>query len=204
MQKPSTPAIVTAAVLLEANGEAPVGKDSRQGAKVSRITTALVVGAMLVALAAGLALAWMVQAGAALAWTIPCNEIFVLCRGTDNPDRIVESSADDGIKAGRGDGDVNAARFAEDTDKVLGGRGDDTIDTADGDPFDAIGCGRGQDVAIFDPGDEVAGDCEDATTATGTSAPRGARRSGSRGLAGLRPVYGKGRTGRAARARELG
>jgi hypothetical protein len=65
--------------------------------------------------------------------------------------------------------DVGAARFAEDTDKVLGGRGDDTINTADGDPLDAIGCGRGRDVAIFDPGDVVKGSCENTTATTTTT-----------------------------------
>src|SRR5215210_8068232 len=172
MQKPSTPAVVkAAALLLQANGEAPDAKDSRQGAKVSRVTTVLVVGAMLVALAAGVALAWMIQAGLALAWPIPCGDTFDTCRGTDNPDRIVESSVDDGIRAEGGDDDVDAARFAEDTDKVLGGRGDDTINTADGDPFDAIGCGRGRDVAIFDPGDVVKRSCENTTATVGGPGP---------------------------------
>jgi len=170
MQKPSTPAVVKAAVLLlQANGEAPDAKDSRQGAKVSRVTTVLVVGAMLVALAAGVVLAWMVQAGDALAWPIQCSDLFYGCRGTDNPDRIIESSADDGILAMDGDDDVDAARFAGDTDKVKGGRGDDTINAADGDPFDAIGCGGGKDVAIFDPGDYVAGSCEETTAITTTT-----------------------------------
>src|SRR5215207_950411 len=172
MQKPSTPAVVKAAVLLlQANGEAPDAKDSRQGAKVSRVTTVLVVGAMLVALAAGVVLAWMVQAGDALAWPIQCSDLFYGCRGTDNPDRIIESSADDGILAMDGDDYVDAARFAEDTDKVKGGRGDDTINTADGDPFDAIGCGGGKDVAIFDPGDYVGGGCENTTATTGGPGP---------------------------------
>src|SRR5215208_4732592 len=110
MQKPSTPTVGKAAVLLlQANGEAPDAKDSRQGAKVSR------VGTVLVALAAGVALEWMIQAGLALAWPIPCSDTFEGCRGTDNPDRIVESSVDDGILAMDGDDDVDAARFAEDT-----------------------------------------------------------------------------------------
>ena len=138
---------------------------------MSRATTVLLVGAMLLALAAGIALAWMIQAGVAMAWTIPCSDLFDICRGTDNPDRIVESSVGDGIRAMGGDDDVDAARFAEDTDKVLGGSGDDTINTADGDPFDAFRCGRGQDVAIVDPGDYVAGGCEDATTATDGPGP---------------------------------
>ena len=158
-------------LLLQANGEAPDAKDSRQGAKVSRVTTVLVVGAMLVALAAGVVLAWMVQAGVVLAWPIQCSDLFYGCRGTDNPDRIIESSADDGILAMDGDDDVDAARFAGDTDKVKGGRGADTINTADGDPFDAIGCGRGRDVAIFDPGDYVKGSCENTTATTGGPGP---------------------------------
>jgi hypothetical protein len=138
---------------------------------MSRVTLMLVVGAMLAALAAGVALAWMIQAGLALAWPIPCSDTFDICRGTDNPDRIVESSVDDGIRAEGGDDDVGAARFAEDTDKVLGGRGDDTINTADGDPFDAIGCGKGRDVAIITPGDVVAGGCENIIATTGGPRP---------------------------------
>ena len=135
---------------------------------MSRVTTVLVVGAMLVALAAGVALSWTIQAGVALSWTIPCLEENVdVCRGTDNPDRIVESSVDDGIRAMEGDDDVDAARFAEDTDKVWGGRGADTINTADGDPFDAIRCGKGQDAATFDPGDRLGGGCEETTAAGG-------------------------------------
>ena len=136
----------------------------------SRATAALVVGAMLAALAAGVALAWMVVAGAALAWPIPCSDLFYGCRGTDNPDRIVESSAHDAILAQEGDDTVDAARFSDDTDRVVGERGDDTISTADGDPLDAVGCGRGQDAATFDPGDDVAANCEDAT-ATGGPGP---------------------------------
>lgn len=143
----------------------------REGAKVSRATTVLVVGAMLVALAAGVVLAWMVQAGIALAWPIPCSDLPYDCRGTDNPDRIIESSVDDDILAMDGDDDVDAARFAEDTDKVAGERGDDTINTADGDPFDTIRCGKGQDVAIFTPGDDVGGGCENTTATTGGPGP---------------------------------
>jgi hypothetical protein len=144
---------------------------------VSRVATVLVVGAMLVALAAGVAMAWMIQAGVALAWTIPCSDTFSFdgCRGTDNPDRIVESSVDDAIGAEGGDDDVDAARFAEDTDKVAGGRGDDTINTADGDPFDAIACGKGQDVAIITPGDVVAGNCENTTVTGGPRPAAGGR-----------------------------
>ncbi len=137
----------------------------------------LVVGAMLVALAAGVALAWTIQAGVALSWTIPCLEENVdVCRGTDNPDRIAESRANDRIRAEGGDDDVDAARFAEDTDKVSGGRGADTINTADGDPFDAIRCGYGQDVAIFDPGDDASGGCENLTPTTGGPGPAGGGR----------------------------
>ncbi len=143
---------------------------------MSRATTTLVVGAMLVALAAGVALAWMVLSGPALAWTIQCSDTFRGCRGSDKADPIAESSVDDSIVARRGDDDVDAARFAEDTDKVSGGRGADTINTADGDPFDAIRCGYGQDVAIFDPGDDASGGCENLTPTTGGPGPAGGGR----------------------------
>ena len=143
---------------------------------MSRVGTVLVVGAMLGALAAGVALAWAVQAGLALAFTIPCSDIVYGCRGTDNPDRIVESSVDDRIRAEGGGDDVDAAWVAGDTDRVSGGDGDDTINTADGDPFDAIRCGYGQDVAIFDPGDDASGGCEHLTPTTGGPGPAGGGR----------------------------
>ena len=139
---------------------------------MSRATTVLVMGAMPVALAVGVALGWMIIQGPdALAEMIPCSGTSNTCRGTDNPDRIVESSVDDRIRAEGGGDDVDAAWVAGDTDRVSGGDGDDTINTADGDPFDTIRCGEGQDVAIFTPGDDVAGSCENTSAAGGPRPP---------------------------------
>ena len=47
---------------------------------------------------------------------------------------------------------------ADDTDKLYGGRGNDTLDAADNDPDDLVVGGRGRnDVCIIDAGDETTG-----------------------------------------------
>ena len=78
--------------------------------------------------------------------------------GTDQPERLFESDLNDTI-AGRAGGDtIDASEFAGDTDKVNGNRGADTINVADGDAFDTVQGGKGDDDCIGDAGDEL--DCE--------------------------------------------
>jgi Ca2+-binding RTX toxin-like protein len=78
--------------------------------------------------------------------------------GTDQAETLRESNLNDTI-AGRAGGDtIDASEFAGDEDKVNGNRGADTIDVADGDGFDTVKGGKGDDDCIGDAGDEL--DCE--------------------------------------------
>lgn len=118
-----------------------------------RITLVMLVGALVLAMAAG----------AAMAANIRCDTD--PCVGTNQKDRIFEqegNGVDDTIR-GRGMGDViNAADFAADTDNVFGGTGNDRVRTDDGDPLDFVSCGAGnRDIAVVDRRDEAARNCED-------------------------------------------
>jgi Ca2+-binding RTX toxin-like protein len=80
--------------------------------------------------------------------------------GTDQPETLSESNLNDTI-AGRAGGDtINAFEFMGDTDKVNGNRGADRIDVSDGDNFDNVNGGKGDDVCIGDVGDELNCDTE--------------------------------------------
>ena len=55
---------------------------------------------------------------------------------------------------------VVAQRHGLDPDTISGGPGNDRINVVRGD-IDSVRCGAGRDVVFADPGDRVAGDCED-------------------------------------------
>jgi len=78
--------------------------------------------------------------------------------GTDQAETLSESNVNDTI-AGRAGGDtIDASEFAGDTDKVNGNRGADEINVLDGDTFDTVKGGKGDDTFVCDPGDEL--DCD--------------------------------------------
>ncbi len=110
-----------------------------------RAVVFMVVGALLLALTAGVA----------TARTFICDE--KPCFGTNKQDMIGERNGNgvsDDIRARSGDDTVNARRFGNDRDEVHGGKGDDRITTDDGDGRDFIDGGPGKDTCIKDPGDK--------------------------------------------------
>jgi Ca2+-binding RTX toxin-like protein len=80
--------------------------------------------------------------------------------GTDEAETLGESSVNDTIAGRAGDDTINAFEFMGDTDKANGNIGDDTIDVTDGDNFDTVQGGKGDDVCIGDVGDELNCDTE--------------------------------------------
>ena len=78
--------------------------------------------------------------------------------GTSEAEILIESDRNDMI-FGRGGGDtIDASIFTNDTDVVKGNRGSDTIYVDDGDNRDTAIGGKGVDVCVGDPGDQL--DCE--------------------------------------------
>lgn len=108
-----------------------------------RAVVFMVVGALLLALTAGVA----------TARTFICDSD--PCFGTKKQDMIGErnGSVSDDIRARGEDDIVNARRFGNDADEVFGGQGDDRITTDDGDGQDFIDGGPGKDICIKDAGD---------------------------------------------------
>lgn len=114
---------------------------------MNRIAMLMLVGALFLTMIPGVASAAVIQCT-----TVPCY-------GTDNSDTLFERVGNglDDVIYGRGGGDViNADRFKNDRDRLYGGRGNDRLNTSDGDNRDLINCGKGKhDVAILDKGDNV-------------------------------------------------
>ena len=100
----------------------------------------VMIGALLLALAAGNALADSERSGG----------------GTDGGERLAGSGADDVIRGLGGDDELYGG---EGRDVILGGAGDDFIEAKDGE-VDFVGCGSGDDVVSVDLNDRVARDCE--------------------------------------------
>lgn len=119
---------------------------------MSRIAVLMVAAAMLLALAAGLAMAQSEPEG--LIPVIDCSGGGKKCKGTNNPDTIQGSANRDIILARAGGDDVDATQGGR--DDVHGAAGSDTIDVADGQGNDSVNCGDGDnDVAMFDSGDTI-------------------------------------------------
>lgn len=68
-------------------------------------------------------------------------------RGTRGADLVCGLGGNDRVAGGAGN------------DRLFGEQGNDWIDSRDS-GFDVVGCGRGRDTALADPGDLVGGDCE--------------------------------------------
>jgi Ca2+-binding RTX toxin-like protein len=78
--------------------------------------------------------------------------------GTDQAETLKETNQNDTI-AGRAGGDtIDANEFDGDTDKVNGNRGADTINVVDGDGFDIVQGGKGDDTCFGEAGDVL--DCD--------------------------------------------
>jgi Ca2+-binding RTX toxin-like protein len=86
--------------------------------------------------------------------------------GRSGDDRIFGDAGDDHITGDRGfdhiaGGSGDDEIFGNlDPDTISGGPGNDRINVVRGD-LDTVRCGPGHDVVFADPGDKVAGDCED-------------------------------------------
>ena len=115
----------------------------------------IVVGALLLILAAGDALAGVELGGGG------DNTL----RGTDRADRIAGFNGEDALYGGPGD-DILYGGAGKDEiyagdggDDVLAGAGDDFIEAKDG-AVDHVGCGPGDDSVSVDRKDLVSPDCE--------------------------------------------
>ena len=119
------------------------------------------------------ALMTMLFAGVALAVNKQCGQR--PCEGTNSGDTLFERGGD-GVNDtiyGRGGPDVIRAEiFTNDTDVLYGGRGNDRLNTNDGDANDTVFGGGGFDVCIIDAGDSTSG-CEDVRVDPGETAAAG-------------------------------
>lgn len=96
-----------------------------------------VAAALLVALAAGVALADRVAKAVVNCKTIPCYST----RQSDIVEERRGTGVSDDIILRRGDDLVYANRYGRDTDRVQGGPGDDKIYVNDGDTLDRVSTG---------------------------------------------------------------
>jgi Ca2+-binding RTX toxin-like protein len=106
----------------------------------------VVVGALLLTLATGDALADAVLGGSG-------HDVL---RGTGAGERLAGFGGEDGIWGLAGDDELYGGLGS---DMQLGGAGDDFIEARDGER-DYVECGSGNDVASVDLGDRVARNCE--------------------------------------------
>ena len=106
----------------------------------------VMIGALLLALAAGDALADSARGG---------SGTHVL-RGTDKGEQLAGLGRDDVIRGLAGDDELYGG---EGRDVMLGNAGDDFIEAKDG-GVGLVVCGPGDDVASVDLSDRVARDCE--------------------------------------------
>lgn len=118
-----------------------------------RISVFMVVGALLLVLVAGVA----------VARTFQCTDI--PCNGTNNDDIITErqgNSVRDEISALDGRDVIRAHVFRNDQDILNGDQRGDRLRSDDNDDRDTVDCGSGNDTAIVDEGDAVNfSNCED-------------------------------------------
>jgi hypothetical protein len=136
------------------------GKKGQIVKRVALLT--MVVGALLLSMTAGVAVAKTFICG-----TAEDNDPDpVRCVGTNNDDQIGErdagsKGAPDRILAKAGDDTINAGRNggADDRDRVFGQADDDKINTNDGDNRDLADGGSGTDECIIDSGDSFT-NCE--------------------------------------------
>jgi hypothetical protein len=88
-------------------------------------------------------------------------------QGSDNSETLIESELNDKIVGHRGDDTIDAAFYSldetrgglGDVDKAKGNRNDDTIYVNDGDGLDTANGGKGFDLCAADGGDNVV-NCE--------------------------------------------
>lgn len=122
-----------------------------------RVTLVVLIGSLLVALVAGVAVAKTFRCGDNE--STPDNP----CYGTNERDRITErdGSQSDFIIARDGPDLIRAHVRGNDNDNLFGNQKGDRILADDGDDRDTIDCGPGNDIAIVDEGDAVNVNCED-------------------------------------------
>jgi hypothetical protein len=108
------------------------------------------------------ALFTLVVAGVAIAVTKTCSS--VPCRGTPAADLLKERVGNgnrDVIIGGRGNDQLRAGRYTNDTDELHGGRGNDRLNVLDGDFRDRAVGGRGNDdFCLVDDDAELSASCE--------------------------------------------
>jgi Ca2+-binding RTX toxin-like protein len=105
--------------------------DQTKEAKMRRVTIMLAAVALIVSLFAVVAYAADIQ-------------------GTNSTETLNESNKNDQIHALVGDDIINANLSGNDTDRVHGNKGIDTINVKDGDPDDTAWGGRGDDTCFGD------------------------------------------------------
>src|SRR5215212_6733420 len=105
-------------------------------------------------LVGAVALLTMLVAGAAFAVNKQCSA--KPCFGTNQEDTLYERGGNgvgDEIYGRKGPDRIFATSFTNDTDVLYGGRGNDRLDTRDGDGLDEAWGGPGLDRCWVDPGD---------------------------------------------------
>ena len=92
---------------------------------------------------------------------IQCKNVLP-CTGSKDDDRILErigDGKDDRIVPRGGDDFVLANKYTNDRDLVMGSRGFDRINVADGDKMDTANGGKGRDLGIVDARREAGESC---------------------------------------------
>lgn len=115
----------------------------------------LTVGALLLALTAGVA----------VAVTKTCAQD--PCKGTDKRDLLNERAGDnlDDTIYGKDRGDtIDANNFTDDKDVLYGQRGNDTLYVNDGDEEDRAIGGKGTDTCVVDAASEAGAGCDRVIT----------------------------------------
>jgi Ca2+-binding RTX toxin-like protein len=154
--------------------------DTQRRKRMSRIMKVVVLGALILVLSAGTALAATLvgtEGDDNMSGSGVADQIFTLegndtvdgmggndeIYGNENNDFLIGAEGSDTLYGNTGNDAVDLASFdiPGDSDQGYGGKGNDTIGAQDGN-FDLVNCGAGgSDVAFFDAGiDKVAANCE--------------------------------------------
>ncbi len=109
-----------------------------------RVILALTIAGMMLVLSAGVA----------FAVTKVCDQR--VCRGTGKADVLIGTEINNTIYGRGGGDDIRDTAGGKDVDRIIAGRGNDTIDVRDGnsrDDADYVDCGPGFDTVYADNND---------------------------------------------------
>lgn len=115
---------------------------------MKRMVMVLTIGALFLALAAGVALATDYY-GNPYAETIRGSNGDDVIRGAGGDDRLYGGAGDDGLYGNAGNDTLTGGNGP---DRIVGGSGNDTVYSVGDDSVDYVDCGPGYDVANRQPG----------------------------------------------------